>query len=82
MDSNRILDRVSTQLAETLRLGGRTHFGSMMITEHICDTCAHATRCRDGLACRALGLFINTGRVSAAPRQPTREIFQRIFAAD
>jgi hypothetical protein len=48
---------------------------------HLCDGCCHADRCREGLACRALGVFVNTGRVSAAaPRQPSRAIFEKLFA--
>jgi hypothetical protein len=30
-----------------------------------CDDCPKAERCRAGLACAALSLFINTGRFSA-----------------
>jgi hypothetical protein len=37
-------------------------------------------RCRAGLACAALELFVQSGRFSAvAPRQPSRQIFERIY---
>jgi hypothetical protein len=45
-----------------------------------CEGCPHAVRCRDGLACAALQLFVQTGRISEiAPRQPTRQIYERLF---
>jgi hypothetical protein len=45
-----------------------------------CEGCPHADRCREGLACRALELFINVGRFSAyAPRQPSRPIYQKLY---
>jgi hypothetical protein len=47
-----------------------------------CAGCRHADRCREGLACEALRLFVQTGRVSAyAPRQPRRDLFLRLYPA-
>jgi hypothetical protein len=45
-----------------------------------CEGCRHADRCRERLACRALELFVNSGRASEfAPRQPSRAIYQRLY---
>jgi hypothetical protein len=45
-----------------------------------CDGCRHADRCHEGLACRALELWVQTGRLSAyAPRQPDRRIYERLY---
>ena len=45
-----------------------------------CEGCSHADRCREGLACRSLELFVNTGRFSAvAPRQPSRALYLRLY---
>jgi hypothetical protein len=47
-----------------------------------CEGCRHADRCREGLACRASELWVQTGRYSAvAPRQPSAEIYERIHMA-
>jgi hypothetical protein len=41
---------------------------------------AKAERCRAGLACAALGLFVNTGRFSTvAPRMPSRDVYLRLY---
>lgn len=51
-----------------------------MVHAHPCDGCTQADRCRAGLACSALSLFISTGRIStAAPRQPNREVYLRLY---
>ncbi len=45
-----------------------------------CAGCRHAERCAQGLACRALELFVNVGRVSEfAPRQPSRDLYLRLY---
>jgi hypothetical protein len=45
-----------------------------------CAGCPHLERCRQGLACTAMQLFVDTGRFSAlAPRQPRRDIFERLY---
>jgi hypothetical protein len=45
-----------------------------------CEHCHQRERCSVGLACVSLELFVNTGRFSAAaPRQPRRDIFERLF---
>jgi hypothetical protein len=45
-----------------------------------CKGCEHAARCRTGLACAALNLYVMSGRVSAvAPRQPDRRIYERLY---
>jgi len=50
---------------------------------HVCTGCRHAERCRTGLACEAMAVFVSTGRISAAaPRQPSAAIFGRIFCAE
>lgn len=48
-----------------------------------CNACRHVQRCSGSdLACAALELFRNAGRVSlVAPRQPSRVIFERMVAA-
>jgi hypothetical protein len=47
-----------------------------------CDDCRHLKRCcSEPIACESAALFLTTGRFSAlAPRQPSREIFERIHA--
>jgi hypothetical protein len=56
-------------------VAGTTHGGP-----HPCDSCHNAARCREGLACAALQLFVATGRINAvAPRQPNAHIFARLF---
>lgn len=46
-----------------------------------CEGCRHRTRCKsEHMACRSLELCNNTGRLSPyAPRQPSREIWDRMF---
>jgi hypothetical protein len=45
-----------------------------------CDDCPKAERCRQGLACSALSLFVNTGRISdVAPRMPDRTTYLRLY---
>ncbi len=57
-----------------------TGFGRALMLESPCDGCRHAERCKTGLACAALSLWVATGRISAvAPRQPNREIYRRLF---
>jgi hypothetical protein len=48
-----------------------------------CDACRHVQRCSGSdLACEALELFRNAGRVSmVAARQPSRVIFERMMEA-
>ena len=59
---------------------GRGMIEPTVVEEHPCDPCQHSARCAAGLACAALQLFINTGRVSAvAPRQPSAAIYARIY---
>jgi hypothetical protein len=52
-----------------------------MLGESPCDGCPHVQRCAEGLACRAMALFVTTGRVSQSmvPRQPSREIFRELY---
>jgi hypothetical protein len=46
-----------------------------------CEGCHQRERCRVGLACVSLALFVETGRFSAvAPRQPSAAIYRRLFA--
>jgi len=52
-----------------------------MIEQHPCQDCEHSARCAAGLACAALQLFIKTGRISAAPRQPTAKVYALIYGA-
>lgn len=59
---------------------GRGMIEPTVIERHPCDPCQHSARCASGLACSALQLFINSGRISAAaPRQPTAAIYARIY---
>jgi hypothetical protein len=45
-----------------------------------CDGCPHVARCREGLACTAMRVFVSSGRVSAvAPRQPSAEIYRQLY---
>jgi hypothetical protein len=61
-------------------LGRQCGANPAVIEEHVCDGCLHAERCAQGLACAALQLFVSTGRISAAaPRQPSRQIFEKLF---
>jgi len=46
-----------------------------------CENCYHRERCRTGLACTRLQPFVNTVRFrAAAPRQPSRDLFEKLFA--
>jgi hypothetical protein len=61
--------------------GSNTTFG--FITEHPCEGCVNAERCRQGLACAALSLFVSTGRISGvASRQPNRKIYERLYGCN
>jgi hypothetical protein len=45
-----------------------------------CDGCFHNERCKQGLACAVLSLFVRTGRISPiAPRDPRRATYLRLF---
>jgi hypothetical protein len=47
-----------------------------------CPACTHWERCRAGQACEAFALFVKAGgtqRWRLAPRQPSRQIFVRVF---
>jgi hypothetical protein len=59
-----------------VRLAGPAHLKG----PYPCDGCCNAERCRGGLACRTLSVFLNTGRVSAAPRKPSRALYEKLFA--
>jgi hypothetical protein len=39
-----------------------------------CDDCRHAADCGPEFACRALAVYIETGRLTAAQRQPSRAV--------
>jgi hypothetical protein len=55
------------QIADTIRASPKSNEGGP------CEGCSHRDRCAQGSACRALELFVNTGRISeVAPRQPNR----------
>ena len=59
---------------------GRGMIEPTVIERHPCDPCQHSTRCAQGLACTALLLFIESGRISdVAPRQPSAAIYARIY---
>ncbi len=48
-----------------------------------CDGCMHNAKCGGRLlACEAFAQYINTNRWSPGPREPTREIYARVFAED
>jgi hypothetical protein len=44
-----------------------------------CDGCRHVEICSRGLACAAMALWVGTGRNSAAPKQPSRAIYERLY---
>jgi hypothetical protein len=47
-----------------------------------CTECPNAARCAEGLACQQFSMFIHFGgneRWRVAARQPSRQIFERLF---
>ena len=51
-----------------------------------CDTCPHRRRCgSDRLACAAYAMFVSGAsarRWQAAPREPSRRVFTKLFASE
>jgi hypothetical protein len=56
-----------------------------LLDESPCDLCPHRARCRDEqLACEQLEVFTEFGgrRWRQVPREPSREIYGRIFSVN